>query len=134
MAENRSYSSPTANSGTGLILLAIVFLIGIMALALLDLPFTKHAETSHQEQSINAASLVTMIEAGLCHNLEVYDCPDNATIVILCKIKNNVVGGLVLGINLDGTKHIITGYPARPSYWRNNVSGCRYMGGTFALP
>ena len=129
MAEVRTYETKN-NSAIWIILFIAVILA---ALALVDLPLTIHAETKHVDEKVNAASLITMITAGACRDMEVFDCPNNATTVILCKIKNNIVGGLVLGTSLDGTQHIITGFAARPKYWKNNVSGCRYMGGTFAL-
>lgn len=117
---------------SGVILLLIIAFV-LFAIAVGTLPFTKHAETSHADEKINASSMVALVTAGACRDMQVYDCPDDATIKILCKVGNNVVGGLVIGVNADGTHHVITGYAGRGAYWNNKVDGCYYMGGTFAL-
>ena len=117
---------------SGLILLLIIAIV-LFAIAVGTLPFTKHADNSHADEKINASSMVAMVTAGTCRDMRVYNCPDDATIKILCKVGNNVVGGLVIGVNADGTHHVITGYAGRQKYWNNKVDGCYYMGGTFAL-
>jgi len=113
------------------IALVAIALIALGAVA--TLPLTDHAQTKHQDEKVNATSLVALVTAGTCRDMQVYDCPDDATIKILCKVGNNVVGGLVIGTKFDGSHHIITGYGGRPAYWQNNVNNCRYIGGLFAV-
>ena len=129
-----------------------VFLIAVILLALAvvlwpvisdvlgdveTIPMTQHAEQSHRNEAVNATALVEMSASGNCWEMEIYDCPADATTKVLCKVGGNTWGGLIIGLLDDGTSEIITGYAARYSYWRKIVDedGCTASGGSgFALP
>lgn len=114
----------------GLILFLLIAAV-LAAVAVGALPLTDHATTSHADEPVNASSLAALVSIGMCRDMKVYDCPEEATIKILCKVGKNVVGGLVIGIRADGTQQIITGYAARSSYWESNTSRCREIDGVF---
>ncbi|MHC4748340.1 MAG: hypothetical protein ACYTFW_00565 [Planctomycetota bacterium] len=118
-------TSPIDGVGVAaLIILVASVLATLIAIAVGGIPLTKHAETSHVDDKINATTLAALVVGGTCKDMKVYDCPEDATIKILCKVGRNTVGGLIIGIRADGTRQIITGYAARPEYWYNNVKGC----------
>jgi uncharacterized protein (UPF0333 family) len=117
-----------------ILILFFLFIAIIVWYALGTMPLTSHATESHANEAINAGAVVSAVTAGACRKIEVYDCPDEGTIKVLCKMGDKVWGGLIIGIDLQGNHKIITGYGARKSYWDNNVDGCRYMGGALAVP
>jgi hypothetical protein len=117
------------------ILIFLAAVAVIIALFALDaIPLTSHAQQSHQHEKINASAIVAAITAGSCRNIEVYFCEDEGTTKVLCKMGNNLWGGLIIGSNYRGEETVITGYGARYSYWKNNVDGCSFMGGPLAVP
>jgi hypothetical protein len=113
-------------------LLLLLFIVLIVALVLGvgmigELPLTRHAEKSHQSQPVNAQTLMALITAGSCFEVEVYECPAEQTIKILCKIGESRWGGLIIGTS-GGTHQVITGYEGTRNHWENKVQGCRYTG------
>ena len=133
MAQSGGYYDD-AEDGSGGSLIG-VFLLAIILLALAivlwpvisdvlgdveTIPMTQHAREGHLNEGINATAMVEMIASGHCREMEVYECPADATTKVLCKVSGNTWGGLIIGLLDDGTSEIITGYAARYSYWRKS--------------
>lgn len=86
-----------------------------------SIPLSRHAEKSHQKDLTCAKDIQRRIDRGDCKSLNCYHCEAEGTVKAICQLSTHVFGGLVLSEALDLT---ITGFPARGSYWHNNVAGC----------
>lgn len=97
-----------------------LWLILLLAVALaVAFPMTRHALNGHTGQ-YNATSIQDRVSNDGCLDKSFHICSDG-TAYILCEIKVDIVGALVIGLKrlLPNT---ITGYAARPSYWNNAVA------------
>ena len=111
-----------------IILLALA-VAGALALGtLLKAPFSLHATNSHADQ-YNAIGIRHRIKDNLCEEVLCYHCA-NRTIKLLCRIKPDLWGGLVVGysgalqiIDLDSDQFtIITGWAAPWAYWQRVIA------------
>ena len=95
----------------------LLVLVGL-ALAIV-FPLTAHALNGHTGQ-YNATSIQDKINNDGCLDRSFHVCSDG-TAYILCEIKIDIMGALVIGLKrlLPNT---ITGYAARPTYWQNAVA------------
>jgi hypothetical protein len=110
----------------GITLVALAILAAIKGIESLDLPFSRHAVTSHEGQ-LRAKEIRDLIDRGKCSPVEAYYCPvpgsDHAKVI--CQLKGNIWGGLIIGLE-GGERVIVTGYPASRSYWLRAIArgGC----------
>jgi hypothetical protein len=136
-----AYSTRGGNFGLTFVLLALALLLAVFFSSLVadipsiaDIPFTQHALNKHIRDSTNAVDLVNRVNTGNCKDMRVYVCPEDYTVIILCRLGNNKVGGLVIGVL--GNPVVVTGYPASSRYWVKKTDTCLPPGSNlpFALP
>jgi hypothetical protein len=88
------------------------------------LPLSKHAAESHLGK-YSPQNIQSNIDQGLCRNMQVWMCPLQANMRILCD-DGNIYSGLIVGLANPDKPIVVTGYAARPEYWKGAVKrdGC----------
>lgn len=126
----------TSQSNNGRFFLLLLIAVAACAAALYslgvtDLELTTHASQGRVGTSLDASAISSMISAGTCTPVEVYDCPAVNQRKIICSLKKSGLwAGLIIGTAVDPPV-IVTGYPAPYKYWMGTVArdGCYLTNG-----
>ena len=105
------------NNGLWFYLLVFACLAIVFAVTLGALELTQHAEQGRENTTLDAAAIAKMIDDGICKPVEAWECPLYNQRKVICKIKGNLWGGLILG-TATNPPVIVTGYPATYAYWQ----------------
>lgn len=116
-----------------LIAMLLIAVATVVALPRLDdLPMTRHAQTSHVGQKVDALKMKKIITNGNCKDMKVYKCDYDDTFKVMCNLGPDLRGGLLIGATVH---QVITGYSGRTDYWDGVLSRCSVEDDLpFALP
>lgn len=103
--------------GGGRIVLFFLLLMVVLALAVMTAvgPLTKHAGTSHAEQTWNAITISEYMDSGKCVP-QAYVCINQEIRIEYCELKPGLSIGRITGLVV---RQVMTGFAARTKYWEN---------------
>lgn len=118
----------TPNKNGAIILLFLVALLFAVLYFALDtqLDLSQHALEERADTSLNATTILSMIQNKTCRPVETYECPAVEQRKIICNLgQGGIWAGLIIGTSVDPPV-VITGYPAPYKYWMGTVArdGC----------
>lgn len=127
------------NSGLKVLILGTLA-IGLaiaLAVAVADIPLTKHAEEGRVDGGLGAIEIQAKMENNTCSPIQTYICPKYRQGKVLCHLSgqmgspNALWGGLIVGMNNLEPTRIISGYVAPRSYWDGTLARDRCHYGSF---
>jgi hypothetical protein len=104
-------------NNNGLLILIAVAIIAAIALGMLEL--SGHAAQG-RAGAMDATEIRSLIVREVCKPVKAYTCPVHNQAKVICKLKGDLWGGLILGTTVE-PPIIVTGYLAPYSYWMGTV-------------
>jgi hypothetical protein len=96
------------------------------------LPFSSHAMRSHAEQYLNAPSIQTLMNKGVCSPKVLFFGCSRQTVLFACKAvpDKDLYGVLVIGLRDNWSPVIVTGFAVHSRYLERTArnKGCKLPG------
>ena len=113
------YETKGEQGGGGFIVFLLLLLVALaVAVGVLTLPLTQHAEEKHASDSWSAERIRDYIGNGNCVPKQ-YACIEEDFDVVYCQLSPKKTIGLVIGRSV---RQIVTGFMASKQYWENRCS------------